>query len=312
MNESVGAVSGKLGELYISHAATIASVNFQNDVVETLNSKIIDLSESARIRDQKMEDLAFELLETKATLRKVQKETRDNTQELKSKNVVINGILEKKDENPISTVVKFIKNIDPNFSAEKLENAYRLGPDIGRGPRGMLVKFKDPRVKQDIMKKKAALKANKDCDKIYCNDDMPEDVRKHRQKLRTIAKYANSIGYQYTRVKGNGTWHEGKLYREGELSLLPSCLQPENIQTREVGPGIGFFGKESFLSNHHPARIVMHDHRFLSSEQAYFYFKSIVCGHEKTGEDIKKCLIPVKLRSSERRYPHVRNGNRKS
>lgn len=35
MNENVGTVSGKMGELYISHAATIASGNFQNDLVET-------------------------------------------------------------------------------------------------------------------------------------------------------------------------------------------------------------------------------------------------------------------------------------
>lgn len=264
MNENEGAVSGKMGELYISQAATIASVNFQNDFVETLNSKMNEISERERIRDQKIEDLAFELMETKATLRSVQKETRENTQELKSKNLVINGIPEKDSENTISTAVNFIRNIDPNFSAEKLENAYRLGLASGRGPRGILIKFKDPKVKQDIMKRKSILKANKECNKIFCNDDMSEDSRKLRQKLRIIAKHANSLGYNHTRVKGKGIWHEGRLYREKELTLLPDCLKLENIRTREIGPDIGFFGKESFLSNHHPARIVMNEHRFLS------------------------------------------------
>lgn len=303
MNESVGAVSGKMGELYISHAATIASVNFQNDLVETLNSKMNNLAERERARDNKIEELTFELLETKATLRNVQKETRENTQEIKSKNLVINGIAEQKDENVIQTAVKFIRNVDPHFSSEKIENAYRLGQNTGRGERGILIKFKDPKVKQDIMRKKSVLKAKKECNKIYCNDDMPEDVRKHRQKLRIIAKHANSLGYQYTRVKGNGIWHEGVLYRESELSLLPSYLKMENIRTREVGPGIGFFGKESFMSNHHPARIVMNEHRFLSSEQAFFYYKSIICGHESTGDEIKKMLDPAEIKRLGEKVP---------
>lgn len=92
MNENVGAVSGKMGELYISHAATIASVNFQNDVVETLNSKMNEMADREKIRDKKMMELAFELQETHATLRSVKKETRENTLELKSKNLVVNGI----------------------------------------------------------------------------------------------------------------------------------------------------------------------------------------------------------------------------
>lgn len=127
MNANVSAVSGKLGELYISHAATIASVNFQNDFVETLNSKLNEMKTRERIRDQKIDDMAFELQETKATLRQVQKETRENTVELKSKNLIINGITEKQDENPITTAVNFLKHIDPSFTKEKLENAYRVG-----------------------------------------------------------------------------------------------------------------------------------------------------------------------------------------
>lgn len=120
MNESVGAVSGKMGELYISHAAMIASVNFQNDFVEMLNSKINEITDCERARDKQLNEMAFELIETKATLRNVQKETRVNTMEIKSKNLIINGMPESKDEVAISAVVKFLKNIDSNFSAEML------------------------------------------------------------------------------------------------------------------------------------------------------------------------------------------------
>lgn len=263
MNQSVGAVSGKLGELYISHAATIASVNFQNDLVETLNSKINELSKRDRAKDQVLEEMAFELQETKATLREVQKETRENTLELKSKNLIINGIMEKPDEVPITTAVNFLKHIDPNFSASKLENAYRVGQQPKKGNRGLLIKFKDATVKQAIMKRKNTLKSNKEHSKAFCNEDLPGDTRKFRQNLRIIAKRANELGYKNTRVKGNSLSHEGRQYRENELSLLPPELRLENIRTREIGHGIGFFGKESFLSNHHPARFAMNEHRFL-------------------------------------------------
>lgn len=152
----------------------------------------------------------------------------------------------------------------------------------------MLIKFKNPQDKQNIMKKKSILKSNKEHNKVFCNDDLPEETRKTRQTLRIIAKHANSLGYKNSRVKGNNLWHEGKQYKEHELTLLPDFLRMENIRTRDVGRGIGFFGKKSFLSNHHPARLCMNEHHFLNSEQAFFYYKGVICGHENTGQDIKK------------------------
>lgn len=93
-------------------------------MVETMNKKMNEMTHRERIRDQKLEEMAYELMETKATLHSVKKETRENTLELKSKNLVINGIEEKQDENPFITVTNFLKHIDPAFSRDKLENAY--------------------------------------------------------------------------------------------------------------------------------------------------------------------------------------------
>lgn len=153
------------------------------------------------------------------------------------------------------------------------------------------------------MKKKSVLKSSKEHSKVFCNEDLPEDRRKYRQVLRITAKYANSIGYTNTRVKGNSLWHEGKQYKENELTLLPDCLKMENICTRDVGRGIGFFSKYSFLSNHYPARFCMNEHRFLNSEQAYFYYKGVICGHESTGIEIKKMLDPGEIKKHGDKIP---------
>lgn len=71
----------------------------------------------------------------------------------------------------------------------------------------------------------------------------------------------------------------------------------ENIRTRDIGRGIGFFGKESFLSNRHPARFCMNEHRFLNSEQAFYYYKGIICGRENTGNEIKKMINPGEIKN---------------
>lgn len=137
-----------------------------------------ELLEQEWSRDLKLNDMAFEFQETKANLRGVQKETRENTLELKQKNLVINGIKEKQDANSFTTATNFLKNIDPSFTSDKLENAYRLGQATGKRIRGMLIKFKDPLDKQYIMKKKSALKSSKEHGKVFCNEDLPEDCRK--------------------------------------------------------------------------------------------------------------------------------------
>lgn len=114
-----------------------------------------EMADREKIREQKMEELAFELQETKASLRSEQKETRENTLELKSKNLVVNGNTEKQDENLFTTVTNFLRHIDPSFTVDKLENAYRIGVATGKKAQGLLIKFKSSEDKQKIMKKNA-------------------------------------------------------------------------------------------------------------------------------------------------------------
>lgn len=64
--------------------------------------------------------------------------------EIKSKNLIINGIPEKADENCKTSVTNFLNNfIIPNFSENRIQNAYRLGEPAKKVVRGMLVELKD-------------------------------------------------------------------------------------------------------------------------------------------------------------------------
>lgn len=73
--------------------------------------------------------------------------------DVKSKNIIISGLKESKNENILHTVVSFLKKIVPSVNGDHVEVAYRLGADATKG-RPMIVKIKDSNVKQQIMKQK--------------------------------------------------------------------------------------------------------------------------------------------------------------
>lgn len=41
----------------------------------------------------------------------------------------------------------------------------------------------------------------------------------------------------------------------------------------------------------------MNEHRFLNSEQAFFYYKAVICGQDNTGHDIKRMLNPGEIKN---------------
>lgn len=302
-HENINQVSARLENLYLSHSAMVGSVNFHGDFLESINTRLQESVKREKTKDKQIEELKFELQETKATLRKVDTKTKENSLEIKSRNLVINGIAEKDGEVCKTSVTTFLQNIIPNFSADRIANAYRLGRPAKNIVRGMLVKFKEVEHKQEVMSKKSALKNKKELKKIFCNDDLPEECRKSRQKIRLTAKYATTLGYKDVKVKGNNLIFEGKSYNEKELTLLPGTLRIENVVTRSIGLGVGFYGEYSYLSNQYPSRIVMNGQRFLCAEQALYYFKGVICQHEDTSLEIKKMIEPSDMKILGEKIP---------
>lgn len=303
LQDKVNHITSRLENLYMSHSAMVGSVNFHNDFLDSINTRLQDAAKRDKMKDKQIEDLNFELQEAKAMLRQVNKKTTDTLMEIKSKNLVINGIPEKPDENCKTSVTTFLRNIIPNFAADSIENAYRLGKPAKKLTRGMLVKFKNFECKQNVMVKKSALKDRKDLNKVYCNDDLTDEGRKVRQKIRLIAKYASSQGYRDVKAKGNKLILEGRSFNEKELTLLPSGLRIENVVTQNVGLGIGFYGEYSYLSNQFPSRIRMNGLRFLCAEQAFYYFKGIICQYEDTSIEIRKMIDPNEMKILGERIP---------
>lgn len=168
----------------------------------------------------------------------------------------------------------------------------------GEVSRVLFVKFRDIEAKQEIMKRKSVLYKNKTLglSKVYCNDDLPEEVRLKRQEMREIARYAVSIGYENTKVRGDKLNFGGKTYLENELHLLPKELKMENIRTRRFRDKIGFLSKYSYLSNFFPAQVVINGLQFDSSEHAYQYTKAVICERDDVAKSIRDCTEAKKAK----------------
>lgn len=207
---------------------------------------------------------------------------------MKSKNIVVNGLSEKKGENPMKIAVKFLKNISTGKSAIDTENAYRLG-NPGEDKRPLLVKFKSIETRKVVMQNKASLKKTKNLKKIYCNNDLPDPARKTRQEIREIGRYASKTGYENVKMLGNKMQIGDKIYHERDLALLPPDLHLGNIKTREIKGMVCFEGEASYLTGSFPVPIKVNDKHFSTADQAFYYQMAAFAGHTDYGKDIMEC-----------------------
>lgn len=188
----------------------------------------------------------------------------------------------------------------PELSVGHIVTAYRLGRkgSDGETNRSMFVKFKEPEIKRKIMQQKNKMFKDKDLGmkRVFCNDDLSEERCILRQEMREIVKFAVGNGFPDARVTGEKIVVNGITYQEDELGLLPEKLKMENIRTRQIGTGIGFFSKHSYLSNFFPAKLVVNGQRFAHSEQAYQYIKAVICGRDAIAKSIRDCTDPKKIK----------------
>lgn len=305
IREGITAMTNKLGEMFIAHAATATSANFYGDFMEEINTRLMDVELNERTLDKKIDKNALMNQKTLAKVNMMEKDVNENTQERKSGNLVLNGVPEKENEDCLVTATNYLRHIDPNFQKNQLLNAYRLGKKGGSTSkhRTLLVKFREVSVKEDIVRKKKVLKNKKDLAKFHCNEDLPPAVRKVRQEMREIAKYALKIGYSNAKATGNKLQIDDKIYYEDELYLLPNDLHMSNIKTRPIGGGIGFQSEYSYMSNFYPCQIKMHQSVFSSAEQAYFFHKAIICEKEEAGIKLKELDDPKVIKAKGDKIP---------
>lgn len=298
--EDISSLTQKLGEVYVAQVETADTVQFHTGFIETVSSRLLTLEQKERERERKYLELETELITTKEELNKVRTDVKDIGKDVRSCNMIINGLKEKANENCKNAALDFLRKLIPDIKSDCITNAYRVGKSAGDGEvnRALFVKFKDGETKGAIMKKKGAMFKDKSLGlkHVYCNDDLTEESRQLRQEIREIARYAKDIGYMDAKVTGDKLYVQGKFYAEDELHLLPENLLMSNVRTRKIGGGVGFYSKHSYLSNFFPAPLTINGLNFCCSEQAYQYSKTVVCNKEEAGKEIRKIRNPKKIK----------------
>lgn len=295
LRDEIATISRKIGEICLSHGSTITSLQFHSDYLETLSKKVTDLNLDGTNRDTRMDKIEQIARQHNNRLVKIDRNVQDISRDAKSKNIVVNGLAEKKEENPVKAAVKFLKNISSGISAIDIENAHRLG-NPGDTKRPLLIKFKSIEMKKAIMQKKASLKKSKNLKKIYCNDDLPDTARKIRQEIREIGRHATRLGYEDVKVTGNKIQIDGKIYHERDLALLRPDLHMGNIKTREIKGMLCFKGEASYLASSFPTSIKMNDKHFSSADQAFYYQMASFAGRTDYGKEILEYDDPKALK----------------
>lgn len=291
-------VSKKPGEFTVTQSAAIQATNFQSDFLEEVNDRCIDSDLRTTTTDRKVDFLEQEVKSNTTCMNNIHREVRQNTQDIKCRNLILNGIPEKKDEIVLDVAMKYLKNIDPAFNKNAIESAYRMGKsDLDRkGNRIMVIRFKIVDVKKELLKKKSAMKNKRSLGKVFYNDDLPDQTPKTIQEMREIAAYAKKISFDDAKVSGQRLYVDGKSYTEEELYLLPERIRLEKIKTRPIGEGIGFQSKYSCLSNFFPCKIVINNKVFTNAEQAFQYYKAVVCERDDVSTKINSNNDPEKVK----------------
>lgn len=96
LRDEIAMVSKKIGEICVSHGSVVNSLQFHSDYLETLNTKISKIDLGAHLQDERMDKMEHGLRDQRNKLLGVNREVQDYGREIKARNIVINGLSEKK------------------------------------------------------------------------------------------------------------------------------------------------------------------------------------------------------------------------
>ena len=158
--------------------------------------------------------------------------------------------------------------------------------------------FKD---RQYTFENRSALRHNK----IFVDEDFPDEVRKHRQVLTPVywAIYNHSTdGKQFpyrhsVKLVSDNLIFNGQSYTVENLCKLPPMFQPDIVASPSKNGTTAFFTSSSPLSNHHIAHFQIGKTKYNCVEQYLMFQKAMVFGDEETAEKIMASEDPKEHKS---------------
>jgi hypothetical protein len=117
---------------------------------------------------------------------------------------------------------------------------------------------------------------------IHLEEDQPAEIEARRYRLMPVYNQAMSMqAYrERTFINGDKLTINGVHYTVDTMDTLPGDLDPRYLATKTEGHCTIFFSINSPLSNHHPAKMIVENKKYLCNEQFYFAKRAEIMGDQ--------------------------------
>ena len=290
--------------------------------LESLSTKVSDLSDSVEMAHNMVRDLQSELkLERKEKLDLAKDMTKVNSENTRLK-VEVNRLKEKvidfenrnrrncleldgitQDTGETNELLEgklltFFKNkLNIDIDQNEIERCHRVGPNIPGKSRPIIVRFLNYKLRQKVWNNKRMLKGSK----IYINESFAYEVKERRRILWPYLKNAWKVPVKAF-LSVDKLIIDGKVYTYDKVDKIPECYKPAH--TRTVSDTVLFFTKQSPFSNFYKRNFTISDVTYSSVEQYYSFHAAKFSGdldrsklimqqtepaeHRKTVKEIRK------------------------
>ena len=251
--------------------------------IKSLETKVLELESTIKQQDEKISGLEIY-------------SRRDN--------LIIEGIPESPNEDIKSKILTFFvdKLGVSNGKDISISRVHRLGkpphttPHSVKRPRSVIVRFHYFPDREKIWKSSWKLKDRS----FHVREDFPDSVRENRAILLPCLKAAKKDHLvQRCSLIGDTLWIDGRKYTVSNIEDLPQRLKWTNKGQRYFSKcdSTFFFGRGSFLSNHHKSPFEHEGTTYLCSEQYYLQSKCLYFNDEVTASSIMRLDDPGKMKS---------------
>lgn len=263
-------------------------------LVNIIEDKVSKLQDNETETQQQLELLAKEILDLKAEVKDLKKESPASTQsdfellkvkaDMLKQNLIVEGIREPQVDSPRSAYYQarsFVKET-LGISYAEIDRAYRLGKRRGEHsqPRPLLIRF--TRLGDRIDAWEARYKLNSS-DNLFIKEDLPIPLRPVQAALMKVAQAARKKSRKYPNVmiRDFKLHINDQSYGVEDLEKLPEDLRPSSISTPGNARVVIFFGRDSRFSNHHTCKFVFQDVTYSSIEQYLADKRATLAGNQQ-------------------------------
>ena len=262
------------------------AIEYAQKDIEDLQQKTCTNELTTKELREEVSECKKELLQCKVDISKLQDQVINQEAYSRRENLIFLNVPEEKHENCAVKISKIITDMGLTKQVQ-FTRVHRLGKYRASGTRPVIARFHYGPDREKVWKARAQLKGTD----VVLKEDYPGEMEKSREVLRPIHQHAQFLG-KTSKLVRDVLIIDNEKFTVKNINKVPEELQPRSICEREVSADgsdyLLFFGKDSPLSNWHPAKFTIQGREYSSVEQYYMYRKAVFAKDTRRASDILK------------------------